>query len=143
MSLRIRTAKPTDVTELTQIAHAAKRSWGYPARLMRLWRADLTITPQFLAEHPVCCATQDRSLVGFCAISGQGATRELEHMWVAPAHQGVGVGRRLFAHLVRLLRRHRVERLVIASDPHAAEFCQRCGARRIGSVPHGRRAPQR
>jgi GNAT superfamily N-acetyltransferase len=102
---------------------------------MRLWKSELTITPEFVADHPVYCAIRRARVVGFYALSGEGATRDLEHMWVDPTHIGSGVGRLLFSHLLGHLRRERVSRLVIASDPNAEGFYGRLGARRVGMVP--------
>jgi GNAT superfamily N-acetyltransferase len=82
---------------------------------MRLWEADLTVTPAFVAGHPVYCATRDGAIVGFHAVSGERSTRELEHMWVDPRHIGTGVGRLLFSHLLGHLRRSGARRLMIAS----------------------------
>jgi GNAT superfamily N-acetyltransferase len=103
--------------------------------MIRLWRADLTVTPEFIAEHPVYCATVESRIVGFSALSGEKASRELEHMWVDPAHIGSGVGRVLLLHLLDELRRRGVTRLTIASDPNAEGFYRKLGARRVGSVP--------
>jgi GNAT superfamily N-acetyltransferase len=144
MQLRIRQAKPKDCGELTRIAHAAKRFWGYPETLIRLWKPDLTITPEFVVHHPVYCAVRKSSVVGFYALSGEHAARELEHMWVEPGHIGAGVGRFMFVHLVRHLRRAGVTRLAIAADPNAEGFYRKLGARRVGRVPSrpaGRRLP--
>lgn len=143
-TLVIRRARRADSDELTRIAHAAKRFWGYPEKLIRLWKNDLTVTPEVIADTPVYCARRGERVAGFYALSGEGARRELEHMWVDPEHIGSGVGRALFAHLVRHLRRAGVTRLEIASDPNAEGFYRRLGARRVGSVastPPGRELP--
>jgi GNAT superfamily N-acetyltransferase len=142
--IRIRRARPTDADELTRIAHAAKRHWRYPEGLIRRWRADLTVTPESIAAAPVYCAAGPGALLGFYALSGRRDRRALEHMWVDPAHMGAGLGRRLFQHLRRGLRRARVTRLRIAADPNAEGFYLRMGAARIGSIastPPGRRLP--
>jgi len=142
--IRIRRARAADAAALTRIAHAAKRHWGYSASLLRRWRADLSVSPETIAAAPVYCAARGAALLGFYALSGRRDRRALEHMWVRPAAMGRGVGRRLFRHLNRLLRRERVARLRIASDPHAEGFYRRMGAVRIGSVastPRGRRLP--
>ena len=144
MATRIRRARTGDAVTLTRIAHAAKRYWGYPERLIRLWKPDLTVTRDVIVSEPVYCAVRERRIVGFYALSGSGATRELEHLWVDPDCIGSGVGARLFAHLVRRLRAMRVSRLTIASDPNAEGFYRRMGARRVGRVssrPAGRRLP--
>jgi N-acetylglutamate synthase-like GNAT family acetyltransferase len=135
VQIRIRKASRADCDELTRIAHAAKRFWGYPEKLIRLWKRDLTVTPDSVVRHFVCCAVHNSSVVGFYALSGKRASRELEHMWVDPKQIGSGVGRLLFTHLLSHLRRARVTRLIIASDPNAEGFYRKLGARRVGSVP--------
>jgi GNAT superfamily N-acetyltransferase len=65
----IDSAHPTDAQRLTAIAHAAKRHWGYSDDLIALWEDDLTVTPAFIADHPVFCAVQAGVLIGFYALS--------------------------------------------------------------------------
>ena len=140
----IRRARRADARRLTRLAHAAKRHWRYPERLIRLWKPDLTVTPEHIAGEPVYCAVGGTRIIGFYALSGTRATRELEHMWVDPRYLGCGVGRALFAHLQRRLRAMAVRRLEIASDPNAEGFYRRMGARRVGRVasrPAGRTLP--
>jgi GNAT superfamily N-acetyltransferase len=140
----MRRARPADADQLTRIAHAAKRHWRYPEALMRGWRADLTVTPEHITAAPFYCATRGATVLGFYALSGRRARRELEHMWVQPQHLGRGIGRHMFRHLRRVLRRAGVERLRIAADPNAVEFYRRMGATPAGSVastPPGRRLP--
>ena len=131
----IRKARVADCVALTRIAHAAKRHWGYPTALMRLWKADLTVTPSTLSGQEVYCAIRGATRVGFYALSGVGRTRELEHMWVRPTYMGSGVGRTLFAHLLRHARATGATRLVIAADPNAEGFYRRMGAKPAGRVP--------
>jgi len=140
----IRRARPADARELTAVAHAAKRQWGYPARWIRRWRAALTVTSAFVRAHPVYAAVRDGEVVGFYALSRAGACFELEHMWVRPDHRGAGIGRRLMRHALARIRALRGRRLEVASDPNAVGFYRRLGARRVGSVaatPRGRRLP--
>lgn len=133
--IRIRKARITDCDELTEIAHAAKRHWGYPARLMRLWKSDLTVTPEAISSHRVYCAVRGSTVVGFYALSGTSKTRELEHMWVRPEQIRSGVGRALFTHLLEHLQATDATRLVIASDPNAEGFYRSMGAQPAGRVP--------
>jgi hypothetical protein len=39
---------------------------------MALWQADLTVSPQFIDDHPVFCAVQGDEIVGFYALLRQG-----------------------------------------------------------------------
>ena len=145
MTTTIVRARSADAAHLTRISRAAKRYWGYPESLLRLWRRDLTVTPGFIDRHPVYHAVHRGQAVGFYAISGTGRVRELEHMWVHPRHMGAGVGRALFAHLVQRLHAMGVRRLDVASDPNAEGFYRRMGARRLGTIastPAGRTLPR-
>jgi N-acetylglutamate synthase-like GNAT family acetyltransferase len=140
----IRRARPADAPALTRIAHAAKRHWGYPEKLIKLWKSDLTVTPDLIRMYPVYCATVGSRIIAFYALSGKGDVREIEHMWVTPRYIGRGVGQQLFAHLLKQLRAMKVARLRIVSDPNAAGFYHRMGARRVGrvaSTPPGRFLP--
>lgn len=142
--MTVRAGQLTDAPRLTTIAHAAKRYWGYSEELMALWDADLTVTPQFIADHPVFCAVQGDEIVGFYALVRYGDTFELEHMWVDPQQMGAGIGAHLFEHAVRTVRSLGGSRLTIVSDPHAEGFYRRMGARRVGdtpSTPEGRTLP--
>jgi GNAT superfamily N-acetyltransferase len=135
MSFRIRRSIPSESPELTRIAHASKRHWGYSDDLMTMWQADLTVSPAAIADDLVFCAEVDGAIAAFYAVSGDGPVREIEHLWVLPAHIGTGVGRALFEHMVEQLWGAGVSTLRIASDPNAAGFYERMGARRIGDVP--------
>ncbi len=154
-NLQIRSARDEDAPVLTRIAQAAKQHWGYPEEWMQLWRDDLTLTPEVLAEQTVYCAW-DNSIVGFYALStaplatsldaGVPVTTEveLEHMWVDPAHIGRGLGRRLLEHAREQARRRGAHALRIVSDPHAEGFYRKAGAQPVGqvaSVPPGRFLP--
>jgi GNAT superfamily N-acetyltransferase len=140
-----RRACAADSAELTRIAHAAKRHWGYPDELIDLWKEDLTLLPADVEENLVFCAERDGAIAGFYSVSGAGtAAGEIEHMWVLPGHIGTGLGRALFEHMVGRLRESGVKTLRIESDPNAAAFYERMGARREGDVratPAGRTLP--
>src|SRR5262249_1721254 len=130
MTPAILRARGSDAADLTRISRAAKRYWGYPEKLIRLWQRDLTVTPGFIERHPVYRAVHRGKAVGFYAVYGTGSARELEHMWVHPKYIGAGVGRALFGHLLRRLRTMEVMRLDVASDPNAEGFYRRMGTRR-------------
>ena len=141
---RIRRGRAVDAPVLTEIAHAAKRHWGYPERLIELWKPDLTLSGEFVDTHPVYCAVQESDILGFYALSRADGVVELEHMWVAPARMGVGLGARLFQHAIATARSLGGSLLRIESDPNAEGFYRRMGAHRVGEVdarPRGRVLP--
>jgi N-acetylglutamate synthase-like GNAT family acetyltransferase len=134
MNFQIRRAKPEEAGALTEIAHAAKRHWGYPENWIQLWQADLTITPEFIAENEVYVATNGDQIAGCCAIAFTEEMAELEHMWIRPEHIGRGVGRALFNHVKGRATELKIPAFEISSDPNAEGFYERMGATRIGEV---------
>ncbi|MDX1388513.1 MAG: GNAT family N-acetyltransferase, partial [Acidobacteriota bacterium] len=91
VEIRIRRARPSEAGELTRIAHAAKRHWGYPEEWIALWSGDLTLTREFVEATPVYVAERGETLLGLYAIVGEPPEPELEHVWVDPEHMGQGV----------------------------------------------------
>ena len=132
MNIQIRRARPDEAGVLTEIAHAAKRHWGYPENWIERWQVDLSITPEFIADNEVYVATIDQEVAGCCAIAFGERLTELEHMWIRPQHMGAGVGRALFLHVKERAANLGITELEISADPNAEGFYQRMGARRIG-----------
>ncbi len=131
--VKITTAHPTDADALTEVAHAAKRRWGYPEQWIARWRSSLTITPEFIAAQEVYVARDDRGILGFSALARNADGLWLEHLWVLPAAEGVGVGRALFRWAQQRARELGFAAFDIESDPHAAGFYERMGAERVGT----------
>lgn len=137
MPVPIRDAAPADAARLSEIARAAKAHWGYPAAWLERWRDELTLTADAIADRTVRVATgDDGAPLGFAATSAAGSPRrELEHLWVDPAAMGRGVGRALLRDALRAAHAAGAVGLSILSDPHAAPFYLRCGARPAEDVP--------
>lgn len=133
-SLKIRKANREDAAALTEIAHEAKRYWGYPEHWIKHWQADLTILPQFVADNEVFVAEEDAEVIGFYALVVSENAAELEHMWVRPAHIGTGVGKQLFYHAMERAAKKKVREVGISSDPNAESFYLKMGATRTGVV---------
>lgn len=137
MTVAIRRAHPSEAEQLTAIAHAAKRHWGYPENWIEKWSADLTITPEFLANNEVFVAIIDDAIAGCCALVVSANLAEIEHMWIKPEQMGSGVGRALFEHARDRARELQLTVLELSADPNAEGFYERMGAERIGDVPAG------
>jgi N-acetylglutamate synthase-like GNAT family acetyltransferase len=127
MNLLIRRAKPEEAKVLTDIAHAAKRHWGYPETWIQHWQADLTITPEFIATNEVYVAINGEEIMGCCAITFNGSLAELEHMWITPEHIGTGVGRALFLYAKERAANLKIPALELSADPNAEGFYERNG----------------
>lgn len=137
MTVSIQRATPEQAVRLTQIAHAAKSYWGYPARWIELWHNQLTITGDYVATHEVYAAVdEDGVVLGFHALGSVGGRFALEHLWVQPSSFGAGVGRQLFEHAMGRAQELGAHSVEIESDPHAEGFYQRMGAETIGEVTY-------
>jgi len=140
MDVQIRRARPDEAEVLTEIAHAAKRHWGYPENWIEHWTADLTIKPDFIPSNERYFPIAGEEHAGryptvFTGPLGGGSpAAELEHMWIRPEHMGTGVGRALFVHARERAADLKVPVLEISADPNAEGFYQRMGARRVGEI---------
>jgi N-acetylglutamate synthase-like GNAT family acetyltransferase len=133
-NLRIRKALGGEAAALTEIAHQAKKHWGYPERWIQHWQEDLTISSDFVHANPVYVAEHEAKLLGFYALTIREAKAVLDHLWVAPAHIGTGVGKELFLHAMQNAAGENVSQVEISSDPNAEGFYQKMGAHRIGET---------
>jgi N-acetylglutamate synthase-like GNAT family acetyltransferase len=132
--VKIRKATIEDAAALTTIAHDAKRHWGYPEHWIKHWQDDLTISPDFVAANQVYVAERDNELLGFYALIIRHDKAELDHLWVAPAHIGTGVGKELFIHAMQSAAKRNIPEIEISSDPNAEGFYRKMGAHRIGET---------
>ena len=135
MTIQIRRALPSEAAELTLLAHAAKRHWGYSEEWMKAWQTQLTLTPEFISGNEVFVAVIDEHVAGCCALVVSEEIAELEHMWIDPQHLRKGVGRGLFEHVARRAAQLGFNALELSADPNAQQFYERMGAKRIGDVP--------
>lgn len=134
MDIQIRRARPDEAAVLTEIAHAAKRHWGYPENWIKLWQPDLTITPEFITNNEMFVAVKDETIMGCAALCAGESVAELEHMWIRPEQMGAGIGRALFNYIKERALSLKLPVLELSADPNAEGFYERMGARRIGEV---------
>lgn len=132
--MRIRAASSAEAASLTQIAHEAKRYWGYPEHWIKHWEQDLTISPEFISNHDVYVAENEGQLIGFYALVVHNNKAELEHLWVSPAQIGRGIGKELFVHAMQVAAGQNVHEVEISADPNAEGFYQHMGAARVSEV---------
>ena len=132
--MEIRRASSDEAAALTQIAHDAKRHWGYPEHWLAHWQDDLTISPDYIARNPVYVAEGEAELLGFYALIIREDKAELDHLWVTPAHIGTGVGKQLFLHAMQHAAKENIAAVEILSEPNAEGFYRKQGAHRIGET---------
>jgi GNAT superfamily N-acetyltransferase len=144
VKVEISKADGSEASELTAIAFAAKRHWGYPEEWIELWADELTVDAAYLEKNWVFLAKDRTRIVGWCAVSEGRGEHWLDYCWVVPEATGHGVGRSLVLRALRLAGELHWPTLRVIADPNAEGFYRRLGFRRIGnhpSVPDGRRLP--
>ncbi|MFZ1991972.1 MAG: GNAT family N-acetyltransferase, partial [Alphaproteobacteria bacterium] len=94
-------------------------------------------TTQEIVEGGVLLCEDESSITGVISIvpMAEDGVFDLMHLFVEPSAIGSGVGRELFWAAVSLMRERGGKKLLILSDPHAAEFYRRMGAIDIGEAP--------
>ena len=129
-------AEPQDAPTLSAIAWRAKQHWGYPEEWMQLWRAELTILPEYIEGNEVIKVMHEGQLAGFYALEyhEKYTCTQIGHFWIEPHYMGKGFGRKAFEHLMAQLKSNGEGRLIIEADPYAAGFYERMGAVQIGRL---------
>ena len=135
----IRPARPGEAPILTELCIRSKAHWGYDsgfmaaaARLLRIREAQIgaggVLTARLESGGPPCGVAVIVPLrrPGWC---------ELSHLFVAPERLGLGIGRALFQAATALAAESGATRISILSDPNAAAFYEKRGARRCGEAP--------
>ena len=131
--MQILRAKPEDADALTDIAHAAKRHWGYPESWIAAWRDILTMRPEFVAANPAYFAVEGDRPVGFYILTTESDGLHLDHLWILPDAMRRGIGRALFQHATEQAQVRGFDSIKIEADPNAAAFYERMGAKRVGT----------
>ncbi|MFE0044016.1 GNAT family N-acetyltransferase [Streptomyces albireticuli] len=126
----IRRATAADAARLTELVRGSGAYHGAYAPMV----ADYVVTPEYVTAHEVFLVPDagDRPL-GFYALLLDAA--ELDLMFVADAAQGLGVGRRLAAHMKERARAAGLTRVKVTSHPPSEGFYRSVGAVRVGWSP--------
>ena len=134
MKTTIVKSDPKNANELTLIAHISKRYWGYPESSIKEWENELTITKEFIQANQVFEIVRLKKTAGFYALADKNEGMSVEHFWILPEYIGNGLGTKLFQHVVKIAGSMNAKWLEIVSDPNAAGFYIKMGARKIGDL---------
>lgn len=132
----IRRVTPAEAGAITDLGFRSKAYWGYSPEFMEACREDMTITPEFIASHPVFALEEQGRIMGFYGLLPRTVDLVvLDFLYVDPDAIGRGYGRQLWAHLTETARSLGFRRMEISADPNAEPFYVAMGARRIGETP--------
>ena len=135
--MEIRAARADEAPLLTDLAIRSKAAWGYESGMTNAFRDELTVDPDSIAPWHIHVAAQDDAILGFYALSVQanGATGEIELMFVDPGRMRQGIGRALWRHMIGTAQSLGLTKILIDADPYAEPFYRAMGARRTGEAP--------
>jgi predicted N-acetyltransferase YhbS len=134
MSVVLRPARPGESDALTQLALRSKRHWGYGDAFMEAARVDMQVSADLIARAVAIVAERGAELLGFYVLSVEPEGPTLRDLWVEPAAIGTGIGALLWKHMLAAARSEGFRTVRIVSDPNAAGFYRRMGARAAGEV---------
>jgi len=155
MNEKIRIALPSEAEILTQIAFASKRTWNYPESFFDIWKDELTITNDYINDNIVFVFERRKQIIGFYSMvtvvndfkAGNVLIKKgfwMEHLFINPAYQKRGIGRKLMEHALKYCEENWIDDLKIFVDPHATGFYEKMGATFIENSPssiEGREIP--
>lgn len=128
-TVSIRRAVARDAKRLTRLVRSSGAYEGPYASMV----ADYRVGPDYIETHEVYVAVgADDRLLGFYALLL--APSELDLMFVADDAQGLGIGRRLIAHMTGRAREAGLDRVRVVSHPPAEGFYRGMGALRTGTA---------
>ncbi|MFN8661253.1 MAG: GNAT family N-acetyltransferase [Thermomicrobiales bacterium] len=134
-ALSIREARPDEAPLLSELAQRSKGHWGYDAAFLEACRADLTLSPQDIADSASFVCEGPQGVLGFSrVVLMDERTAELDALFVDPESIGTGAGKMLWERSVTAARELGAQDLLLQSDPHAEGFYLSRGARRIGEA---------
>ena len=123
----IRRVLPEEAKQLSRIALAAKRHWGYPERWIEIWTPQLTFDADYFIQNESWAAEMEQSPVAFYTLIEKDGLAWLENLWVEPECIGYGIGKKLFLHAVHRAGQRGYPILRLLADPNAVGFYKKMG----------------
>ena len=134
---RLRAARIDELQELNKLCLRSKASWGYDQAFIETCRHELELREEELGSSLVEVAETGGTITGVAQIEIRKSQAHLLKMFVEPANLRFGIGTMLFRWACDEARRCGATCLIIESDPYAAQFYRRMGARDVGFAPSG------
>jgi N-acetylglutamate synthase-like GNAT family acetyltransferase len=137
MLLLLREARPDELPSLSDLCLRSKAVWGYDEAFLEACRRELTLQADELDTTKVVVGEDSNGVAGMVQIKVVGTQADLLKLFVEPTMLRKGIGCQLFDWAVAEARRRGARQLMVESDPEAAPFYRRMGARDVGVVASG------
>ncbi|MDQ0463390.1 GNAT superfamily N-acetyltransferase [Caulobacter ginsengisoli] len=134
---RLRPPQPDELAALSDLCLRSKAWWGYDAAFLAACLGELTLTPEELDRDAIIVAELSGRPAGVAQVAVTDREASLEKLFVEPEAIGEGLGALLFDWCAAAAAERGADHMVIESDPGAADFYRRMGARDDGLAPSG------
>lgn len=133
--MTIEKAHYNDHLILSEISYRSKAFWGYDIAQLEAWKADLTITPAYIAQHCVFKLLAEGEIIGYYAmLLPADSTITLDNLFLLPEYIGLGYGQALMRHCIATAKAMNLTRIVLNADPNAERFYRKLGFRVYGNL---------
>lgn len=129
----IERAAAADHSVLTPISFESKAFWGYSTAQLEIWKEDLIITPEYIAQNHLFKIVLNSHIIGFYSFIRIGDDHiKLEHLFVRPEHIGKGFGKNLLDHFLKIAEDLKSKSITLEADPYAESFYKKFGFTTFG-----------
>jgi GNAT superfamily N-acetyltransferase len=111
--------------------------WGYDRAFLDGCKDELKLHEEELESSYIVVAEACGKIIGVAQVEIEKFEAHLLKMFVEPESLKCGIGRMLFHWACNEARANGAKRLIVESDPCAAPFYRRMGARDVGLAPSG------
>ena len=131
--MEIKKARIVDAEILTDLTLKSKAYWKYGDEQIENWRADLSISSQYISENEVYNLLYGNQIIAYYSYFSLGRKKvKLDNMFIHPDFIGKGYGKMLMSHFMRRVKRQGFIRVALDADPNAKGFYMKRGFRVIG-----------
>ncbi len=136
-------ATPSQTDFLTKFGMDSSKTYAYWTVTERKARPIFQVRKEHFSSGVVCVMKKGNEIIGFftlLAITNKrnSTLRYLDHLFIKPDYMRSGYGRKLFLEAIRVAKEElHWEAVLFESDPHAAGFYSKMGAKKVGDNPCG------
>ncbi|MDW3195153.1 MAG: GNAT family N-acetyltransferase [Cytophagales bacterium] len=120
---------------LTELTIRSKAHWGYSPEQMEAWRADLTISEDYVAQNHVFALKDQQQILGYYSFFEESsAVVKLDNLFIDPDFMGQGFGGKLMDDFIQKVEIMGFEKVTLDADPNARTFYLKYGFRIAGRL---------
>lgn len=136
LNMKIEKSTPKDSKKLTGLTIRSKSHWNYSVPQIEKWRDDLTVSEGYIIEKEVYKLTDSKAkIIGYYSYFKIDELKiKLENLFIEPQYIGNGYGKMLMNDFIERIKKTKTERIILESDPNAANFYKKMGFKIIGKL---------